>query len=223
MPIFESLSDRLQDVFTNLGRKGTLTEADVDAGLREVRMALLEADVNLKVAKNFIKRVKERAVGAEVQKSLRPAQQVIKIVNEELVATLGEPGRLNLAGPTPRVIMLVGLQGSGKTTTGAKLALMLRRDGRKPFMIAADTYRPAAVDQLITLAKQLDIPYHAEGTEPSPPDICKRGVEAATAAGATVVIIDTAGRLQIDDTLMDELKAIKAKPNLRKFYLLLMQ
>lgn len=211
MPIFESLSDRLQDVFTNLGRKGTLTEADVDAGLREVRMALLEADVNLKVAKNFIKRVKERAVGAEVQKSLRPAQQVIKIVNEELVATLGEPGRLNLAGPTPRVIMLVGLQGSGKTTTGAKLALMLRRDGRKPFLIAADTYRPAAVDQLITLAKQLDIPYHAEGTEPAPPDICKRGVEAATAAGATVVIIDTAGRLQIDDTLMDELKAIKTK------------
>lgn len=211
MPIFESLSDRLQDVFTTLGRKGTLNEADVDAGLREVRMALLEADVNLKVAKNFIKRVKERAVGAEVQKSLHPAQQVIKIVNEELITTLGEPGRLDLAGPTPRVIMLVGLQGSGKTTTGAKLALMLRRDGRKPFMIAADTYRPAAVDQLITLAKQLDIPYHAEGTEPSPPDICKRGVEAATAAGATVVIIDTAGRLQIDDNLMDELKAIKAK------------
>ena len=211
MPIFESLSDRLQDVFTTLGRKGTLNEADVDAGLREVRMALLEADVNLKVAKNFIKRVKERAVGAEVQKSLRPAQQVIKIVNEELVATLGEPGRLDLAGPTPRVIMLVGLQGSGKTTTGAKLSLMLRRDGRKPFLIAADTYRPAAVDQLVTLAKQLDIPYHAEGTEPSPPDICKRGVEAATAAGATVVIIDTAGRLQIDDTLMDELKAIKSK------------
>jgi signal recognition particle subunit SRP54 len=174
-------------------------------------MALLEADVNLKVAKNFINRVKERAVGAEVQKSLRPAQQVIKIVNEELVATLGEPGRLDLAGPTPRVIMLVGLQGAGKTTTGAKLALMLRRDGRKPFMIAADTYRPAAVDQLVTLAKQLDIPYHAEGTEPSPPDICKRGVEAATAAGATVVIIDTAGRLQINDNLMDELKAIKSK------------
>jgi signal recognition particle subunit SRP54 len=211
MPIFESLSDRLQDVFTALGRKGTLTEADVDAGLREVRMALLEADVNLKVAKNFINRVKERAVGAEVQKSLRPAQQVIKIVNEELVATLGEPGRLDLAGPTPRVIMLVGLQGAGKTTTGAKLALMLRRDGRKPFLIAADTYRPAAIDQLVTLAKQLDIPYHAEGTEPSPPDICKRGVEAATAAGATVVIIDTAGRLQINDNLMDELKAIKSK------------
>lgn len=209
MPIFESLSDRLQDVFSNLGRKGHLTEADVDSALREVRMALLEADVNLRVAKSFIKRVKERAVGAEVQKSLQPAQQVIKIVNEELVATLGEPGKLNLAGPTPRVIMLVGLQGSGKTTTAAKLALMLRRDGRKPFMIAADTYRPAAVDQLVTLARQIDMPYYEEGTEASPPDICVRGVKVAKEAGATVVIIDTAGRLQIDDTLMNELVAIR--------------
>lgn len=211
MPIFENLSDRLQDVFSALGRKGHLTEADVDSALREVRMALLEADVNLKVAKNFINRVKERAVGAEILRSLQPAQQVIKIVNEELIATLGEPGRLNLAGPTPRVIMLVGLQGSGKTTTAAKLALMLRRENRKPWLIAADTYRPAAVDQLVTLAKQLDMPYYEEGTRAAPPDICERGLKAARDAGATVVIIDTAGRLQIDDSLMSELEAIRER------------
>lgn len=211
MPIFENLSDRLQDVFSALGRKGHLTEADVDSALREVRMALLEADVNLKVAKNFINRVKERAVGTEILRSLQPAQQVIKIVNEELIATLGEPGRLNLAGPTPRVIMLVGLQGSGKTTTAAKLALMLRRENRKPWLIAADTYRPAAVDQLVTLAKQLDMPYYEEGTRATPPEICERGLKAAKDAGATVVIIDTAGRLQIDDSLMNELVAIRER------------
>ncbi len=213
MPIFESLSDRLQDVFSSLGRKGHLTEEDVNNAMREVRMALLEADVNLKVAKAFINRVKTRAVGAEVQKSLQPAQQVIKIVNEELIATLGEPGTLNLAGPTPRVIMLVGLQGSGKTTTAAKLALYLRRDGRKPFLVAADTYRPAAVEQLIVNAKQIQVPYYEEGTSAPPPDICERGVEAARQAGATVVIIDTAGRLQIDENLMAELEAIKACTN----------
>ena len=207
--MFESLSDRLQDVFDQLGRKGKLTEDDVNTALREVRMALLEADVNLKVAKDFIGRVKERAIGAEVQKSLKPSQQVIKIVNEELIDTLGEPGRLNLSGPTPRVIMLVGLQGSGKTTTAAKLALMLRRDGRRPWLVAGDTYRPAAVDQLVTLAKQLDIPYHEEGTSAPPPDICVRGVQAAKDANATVVILDTAGRLQIDDDMMSELEAIR--------------
>lgn len=211
MPIFESLSERLQDVFSTLGRKGHLNEADVDTALREVRIALLEADVNLKVAKSFINRVKERAVGAEVQRSLQPAQQVIKIVNEELVATLGEPGRLNLAGPSPRVIMLVGLQGSGKTTTAAKLALMLRREGRKPWMVAADTYRPAAVDQLVTLGKQLDIPVYQEGVNAAPPDICTRGLKAAKDAGATVVILDTAGRLQINEELMTELEAIKKR------------
>lgn len=211
MPMFENLSDRLQDVFGQLGKKGILTEADVDKALREVRIALLEADVNFKVAKSFIGRVRERAIGAEVQKSLRPAQQVIKIVHEELIDTLGEAATLNLAGPAPRVIMLVGLQGSGKTTTAAKLALMLRRDGRKPWLVAADTYRPAAVDQLVTLAKQIDVPLHQEGTKAAPPDICSRGVQAAKDAGATVVILDTAGRLQIDDALMSELEAIKAK------------
>jgi signal recognition particle subunit SRP54 len=211
MPMFESLSDRLQDVFDQLGRKGHLTEADVNTAMREVRVALLEADVNLRVTKDFVKRVKERAVGAEVSKALKPGQQVVKIVHEELIETLGEPGRLNLAGGTPRVIMLVGLQGSGKTTTAAKLALRLRKEKRKPFLIAADTYRPAAVDQLVTLAKQLDIPYHEEGVDAAPPDIVKRGMQKAKDAGATVVIVDTAGRLQIDERMMDELREIKQR------------
>lgn len=210
MPIFENLSDRLQTVFDQLGGKGVLTEDDVKTALREVRIALLEADVNLSVAKSFIKRVRERATGAEVHRALRPAEQIIKIVNEELIDTLGEPGRLNLSGPSPRVIMLVGLQGSGKTTTGAKLALHLRRDGRKPFLIAADTYRPAAVDQLVTLAKQINIPYYEEGTASPPPEIVKRGLAEANKQGASVVIVDTAGRLQIDENLMQELQDIKA-------------
>ncbi len=209
--MFESLTDKLQSVFDQLGRHGKLTEADVDKAMREVRLALLEADVNLKVAKDFINRIKERAVGAEVTKSLTPAQQVVKIVHEELVETLGEAGRLELAGPSPRVIMLVGLQGSGKTTTAAKLALYLRRDGKKPFMIAADTYRPAAVDQLVTLAKQINVPYWEEGTQVAPPVICENGLRAARENGATVVLIDTAGRLQIDDDMMAELEAIKAR------------
>ncbi len=207
--MFESLSDRLQNVFEQLGRKGILTEDDVNTAMREVRMALLEADVNLKVTKDFIKRVKERAIGAEVQKSLKPSQQVIKIVHEELIDTLGQPGRLNLGRNIPAVIMLVGLQGSGKTTTAAKLALMLRREGRRPFLVAGDTYRPAAVDQLVTLAKQLDMPYHEEGTSAAPPDICARGLSAAKAENASVVILDTAGRLQIDDDMMAELEAIR--------------
>lgn len=207
--MFESLSDRLQNVFEQLGRKGKLTEEDVDKAMREVRMALLEADVNLKVTKDFINRVKERAIGAEVQKSLKPSQQVIKIVNEELMETLGEPGRLNLSGPTPRVIMLVGLQGSGKTTTAAKLAVMLRREGRRPYLIACDTYRPAAVDQLVTLARQVNVPIYQEGTSAPPPDIAVRGLQAARNADATVVLIDTAGRLQIDDDMMAELEQIR--------------
>src|SRR5690606_27732892 len=187
------------------------TEEDVTTALREVRMALLEADVNLKVTKDFISRVRERAIGAEVQKSLKPSQQVIKIVHEELIETLGQPGRLNLSGPSPRVIMLVGLQGSGKTTTAAKLALMLRRDGRRPWLIACDTYRPAAVDQLVTLAKQINIPYHEEGVSAPPVEIAQRGLAKAKEAGASVVLIDTAGRLQIDQQMMDELKAIRDK------------
>jgi len=209
--MFESLTNKLQGIFDQLGQRGTLTEADVDVVMREVRMALLEADVNLAVVKDFVKRVKERAVGAEVLKALRPGQMVVKIVFEELIETLGEPGKLDLNGPSPRVIMLVGLQGSGKTTTAAKLALRIRKEGRRPYLIAADTYRPAAVDQIKTLAKQLGVPIYDEGTSASPPDICERGVRVARDAGASVVIIDTAGRLQIDDRLMSELEAIKAR------------
>ncbi|MEP7285831.1 MAG: signal recognition particle protein [Chloroflexota bacterium] len=211
--MFESLSNKLQDIFDTLGQRGKLTEADVDVALREVRLALLEADVNLPVVKDFIKRVKDRAVGADVLKSLQPGQMVIKIVFEELVETLGEAGKLNLNGPSPRVIMLVGLQGSGKTTTAAKLALRLRKDGRGVYLIAADTYRPAAVDQLKTLAKQLSVPIYEEGTSAAPPDIAERGFKIARDAGAGVVIIDTAGRLQIDERLMTELQEIKARTN----------
>jgi signal recognition particle subunit SRP54 len=209
--MFESLTNKLQGIFDQLGQRGKLTEADVDVALREVRLALLEADVSLSVVKDFIKRVKERAVGADVLKALQPGQMVIKIVYEELLETLGEAGQLNLNGPSPRVIMLVGLQGSGKTTTAAKLALRIRREGRRPYLIAADTYRPAAVDQLKTLAKQLDVPIYEEGVSAAPPDITERGVRAARDAGASVAIIDTAGRLQIDDRLMGELEAIKAR------------
>lgn len=210
--MFEQLTDRLQGVFDNLGRVGKLTEKDVDTAMREVRMALLEADVALPVVKDFVRRVKERAIGAEVAKSLKPGQQVVKIVYEELLETLGEPGRLDFSGSTkPHVIMLVGLQGAGKTTTAAKLALQLRRDGRQPFMIAADTYRPAAVDQLVTLAKQISAPYYEEGTAAKPPDIVTRGLKAARDANAAVVIIDTAGRLQINEQLMEELEEIKRR------------
>ncbi|MFN8529414.1 MAG: signal recognition particle protein [Anaerolineae bacterium] len=210
--MFEQLTKRLQDTFDGLGRVGKLTEKDVDTAMREVRMALLEADVALPVVKEFVKRVKERAVGAEVLKSLKPGQQVVKIVHDELLETLGEPGRLNFSGSTkPYVIMLVGLNGAGKTTTAAKLALHLRKEGRAPYMVAADTYRPAAVNQLVTLAKQISIPYYEEGTTAKPPDICQRGVKAAREANAAVVILDTAGRLQIDEPLMQELEEIKRR------------
>lgn len=212
--MFESLSQRLQDVFDRLGRSGKLTEADVNTAMREVRMALLEADVALPVVKDFVTRVKDRAIGAEVQKALKPGQQVIKIVHEELIETLGEAERLKFHGSQkPHVIMLVGLQGSGKTTTAAKLAVHLRREGRQPFMIAADTYRPAAVDQLVTLAKQINVPYYEEGTRAKPQDIVQRGMDEAKKANVAVVIVDTAGRLQIDDNLMTELEEIKRRTN----------
>jgi signal recognition particle subunit SRP54 len=159
--LFESLGSRLQSVFDGLQRRGKLTENDVDAAMREVRLALLEADVNFKVVKSFVTRVRERAVGQEVMRSLTPGQQVVKIVQEELIATLGEPGRLNLGAQSPAVIMLVGLQGAGKTTMAAKLALYLRKQGRRPLLAAADVYRPAAIDQLQTLGRQLDIPFTA--------------------------------------------------------------
>jgi len=214
-PVFESLSQRLQSVFDNLGKGGRVSEQDVSNAMREVRMALLEADVALPIVKDFVNRVREQALGAEVHKSLRPSQQVIKIVHTALIETLGEPGRLDLAGQKPAVIMMVGLQGSGKTTTCAKLALNLRKEGKQPYLIAADTYRPAAVEQLMTLGKQIGVEVYQEGTSAKPQDIVQRGLEAARKANASVVIVDTAGRLQIDDNLMNELDQIKArtKPN----------
>ena len=211
--MFESLGSRLQTIFDNLQRRGKLTEADVDAAMREVRLALLEADVNFKVVKAFVARVRERAIGQEVMRSLTPGQQVVKIVNDELVNTLGEPGRLNLGAQSPAVIMLVGLQGAGKTTMAGKLALLLRKQGRRPLMVAADVYRPAAINQLETLGKQLDIPVYSEGTQANPVDVCAHGVAEARRSGATTVILDTAGRLNIDEMMMGEIKAIKARVN----------
>ncbi len=211
--MFESLGNRLQSVFDNLQRRGKLTEADVDAAMREVRLALLEADVNFKVVKSFIKRVRERAVGHEVMRSLTPGQQVVKIVNDELVTTLGEPGRLNLGLQSPAVIMLVGLQGAGKTTMAGKLALYLRKQGRRPLLVGADVYRPAAINQLQTLGKQLDIPVYDEGIEADPVAVCVNGVREAVKNSYTTVILDTAGRLNIDEMMMGEIKAIKEKVN----------
>jgi signal recognition particle subunit SRP54 len=208
--MFESLSDRLQTVFRRLGGKGKLTEKDVDEGLREVRQALLEADVSYKVVKGFVARVRERAVGIEVLESLTPAQQVIKIVNEELVRTLGEGvSKLAHADKPPTIIMLIGLQGSGKTTTAAKLGYFLRKQGQRPVMVAADIRRPAAIQQLITLGKQLDIPVYSEGGSKQPPQICSDAVKWARDHGFSTVILDTAGRLHIDDDLMAELVDVR--------------
>lgn len=209
--MFESLGSRLQDVFDGLNRRGKLTEEDVDKAMREVRLALLEADVNFKVVKSFVARVRERAVGQEVMRSLTPGQQVVKIVHDELEATLGEPGRLQLGLQSPAVIMLVGLQGAGKTTMAGKLALHLRKQGRRPLLVAADVYRPAAIDQLQTIGKQLDIPVYDEGANAKPVNVCANGVQQAIKTGATTVILDTAGRLSINQEMMDEIKAIKAK------------
>jgi signal recognition particle subunit SRP54 len=209
MAIFEDLSARLEGIFKELRKRGKLSEADVDVALREIRLALLEADVHYGVAKSFVARVRERAVGAEVMKSLTPGQQVVKIVHQELIHTLGQPEHLNLSGNTPHSIMLVGLQGSGKTTTAAKLALHLRRQKHVPLLVAADTYRPAAIEQLEALGRQLDIPVYAQGLQVAPPDIAYNGVQAAARSNASVVILDTAGRLQIDQDMMAELAAIR--------------
>jgi len=207
--MFENLTDKLQAVFRRLGKRGVLREADVDEVLREIRLALLEADVHYKVVKDFIARVRERAVGVEVAKSLSPAQQVIKIVHEELVDTLGEPGRLELQGSVPYVMMLVGLQGSGKTTMVAKLARYLKQGGHLPLMVAGDIYRPAAITQLEVLGRQLELPVFDEGQQVPPPQICANGVREARRRGYDVVILDTAGRLQIDQEMMAELEAVK--------------
>ena len=211
--MFEALGDRLQKVFDDLNRQGTLTEEDVNVAMRQVRLALLEADVNFKVVKAFVERVRIRAIGGDVLRNITPSQQVVKIVHDELVRTLGEPGRLNLGMQSPTVIMMVGLQGSGKTTTTGKLANFLRKGGSRPLLVAADVYRPAAVNQLVTLGKQLNIPVYQEGTQVSPPDLCERAIAYAKQTNATVVLLDTAGRLNIDEMMMDEIKAIKARTN----------
>jgi signal recognition particle subunit SRP54 len=207
--MFETLTGKLQAVFDKLSKRGLLSEEDVDAALREVRLALLEADVHYTVTKDFLARVRTRAIGAEVRKHLNPAQQVVKIVHEELIATLGQAAPLNLSGPSPHVIMLVGLQGSGKTTTAAKLAQRLRQSGQRPLLVAADTYRPAAITQLEVLGRQLGMPVHSEGTQLPPPQICRNALQHAGDGAYSVVILDTAGRLHIDEAMMAELETIK--------------
>ncbi len=209
---FESLSEKLTNAFKKLRGKGRLTEADIKEAMREVRMALLEADVSYKVVKDFVKSVSDRAVGTDVLESLTPAQMVIKIVNEELIKLMGTTtARLNTSSKGPTVVMLVGLQGAGKTTNGAKLAALLRKqNGRRPLLVACDIYRPAAIKQLETVGAQLQIPVFQMGTE-DPVNIAKAAVAHARKHGNDLVILDTAGRLHIDQQLMEELKAIKAE------------
>jgi len=206
--MFDTISNRLNDVFSQLRAKGRLSDADVNAALREVRLALLEADVNVGVVKAFLGRVKERAVGAEVTKSLTPGQQVVKIVHEELVATLGDEAPLVRPAAPPLVILMAGLQGSGKTTTAAKLAKHLKAKGRRPLLVAADLQRPAAIDQLETLGKRIGVPVLAD-RKGKAPKLAKAAIKHARTEGNNVIIIDTAGRLQIDDDLMKELAAVR--------------
>ena len=209
--MFEALTEKLNGVFQHLTGKGRLTEKDVDEALRQVRLALLEADVNFKVARELVNQVRERAVGGDVMESLSPGQQVVKIVNEELTSVLtGGDHNLTQASRPPTVLMLVGLQGSGKTTTAAKLALHLRERGQHGLLVAADLRRPAAIQQLATLGKQLDIPVYQEETSSTPVKVAKAGVQQAERTGAGWAIIDTSGRLHIDDEMMQEMEELKS-------------
>ena len=208
--MFENLTSRLNQVFDQLRKRGKLSEADVDAAMREVRLALLEADVHFSVVKTFIAKVRERAVGVEISKALNPGQQVIKIVNEELIQTLGEPAPLAFRGPKPHVIMLVGLQGAGKTTHAGKLARLLRAKGERVMLVAGDPYRPAAVKQLQQLGERIDVPVESD-LNVTPPELVKRAFDKAEKGGFGIMIVDTAGRSQLDAELMGELKAIVAK------------
>ena len=222
MAMFESLSKRLEGVFTNLSGKGKLTEADVDEAMREVRLALLEADVSLKLVRQFVERVRAKAVGADILGSFSPAQQVLQIVNEELVEMLGGSDgktRLDLGGAPPNVIMLVGLQGSGKTTTAAKLGNYLQKQGQRPLLVAADMYRPAAVHQLQTLGRQVGIPVYTEPAGANPVDITVHALAYARDQAATVVILDTAGRLNIDERMMQEVTNIRNRVHPREVLL----
>ena len=209
---FENLSDKLNNVFKKLRGKGRLSETDVKEAMREVRLALLEADVSYKVVKDFVKSVSERAVGTDVLESLSPAQMVIKIVNEELCALMGgQSQKLNIGPKSPSVVMLVGLQGAGKTTNGAKLAALMRKSqNKRPLLVACDVYRPAAIDQLKTVGKKLDLPVYEEG-QGDPAEIAKHAIDHARRHGNDLVFLDTAGRLHIDEALMDELRRIKAE------------
>jgi len=209
--MLEVLTQKLTGVFDKLGRKGKLSEGDIDDALRQVRLALLEADVNFKVAKEFLSKVRERALGSEVLRSLTPAQQIIKIVNEELIAILGgEPSHLASVTDLPAVALLVGLQGSGKTTTAVKLAVQLKHLGQRPLLVAADTRRPAAIEQLKLLGEQHDIPVYSEDAKVASTTICQHALKQAKESGATWVIVDTQGRLHIDEAMMKELADIQS-------------
>lgn len=208
--VFESLAEKLQNALGKLRSKGKLSEQDVDLAMREVKLALLEADVNFKVVKNFIKTVKERSIGAEVMESLTPGQQVVKIVNEELTNLMGEKeSKIEFASSPPTVIMMSGLQGAGKTTTSGKLGGILKKKGKRPLLVACDVYRPAAIKQLEVVGEKLDIPVFSMGDKVNPVDIAKAAIEHGKKNGNDVVIIDTAGRLHIDEELMNELQSIE--------------
>ena len=212
--MFQSLTDKLANAFKKFRNKGKLTAADVKEGMREVKLALLEADVNFKVVKNFTQSVTERAVGADVLESLLPAQQIVKIVNEELIKLMGgETPKINISPKPPTVVMMVGLQGAGKTTHAAKIANMYKKKSKNPLLVACDVYRPAAIDQLKIVGESVGVPVFSLGAKISPVEIAKAGVEHAKKNGHDMVIIDTAGRLHIDQALMDELVKIKANVN----------
>ena len=212
--MFQSLSDKLSAAFKHFRSKGKLTEADVKVGMREIKLALLEADVNFKVVREFVKQVTERAVGSEVLESLVPAQQIVKIVNEELTAIMGgSQAKLSISSAPPTVIMMCGLQGAGKTTHAAKLAAMYKKQGKRPLLVACDIYRPAAIKQLQILGEQIDVPVFTMGTEVSPVKIAEEGIKYAKDNFCDMVFIDTAGRLHIDEVLMEELRSIKDKVN----------
>ncbi len=220
--VFENLSEKLQNALGKLRSKGKINEKDLDAALREVRLALLEADVNFRVVKDFIKRIKERALGAEVLESLTPGQQVIKIVNEELTLLMGErEAKLSFSSSPPTVILMCGLQGAGKTTTSGKLANILLKQGKRPLLVAGDIYRLAAIKQLEVVGEKVNVPVFSMGDKHSPVDISKAALEHAKKHGNDVVLIDTAGRLHIDDTLMEEIFNIKNAVNPTEILLVL--
>ncbi len=212
--MFESLGEKLNNAFKKFRSKGKLTEADVKAGMREIKLALLEADVNFKVVRDFVKLVSERAVGSEVLESLLPAQQIVKIVNEELTKLMGgSQSKLTISSQPPTVIMMVGLQGAGKTTHAGKLAAMYQKQGKRPLLVAGDVYRPAAIKQLEVVGEKIGVPVFTMGDKVSPVKIAKEGVKYAIQKGYDMVFVDTAGRLQIDEVLMEELREIKAAVN----------